>query len=276
MIEKVPLAGVIGSPVGHSKSPRVHGHWLNRYKLSGFYVPLEVAADSFEKVVEALPEAGFVGANVTLPHKEAALRIADSVSDRAALIGAANTLSFRPDGKIHADNTDGHGFLENLKQSAPGWMPSAGPAVVIGAGGAARAVLTSLIDAGTPKILLSNRTKTRAEALREEFGTKIEVVDWVRVGNALEGATTVVNTTSLGMEGAAPMRIPLDALNSKAVVNDLVYAPLETPLLAYARGVGCQTVDGLGMLLHQAVPGFERWFGVRPEVDEELRAAVLR
>ncbi len=276
MTEKIPLAGVIGSPIGHSRSPKVHGYWLDRYEIKGHYVPLEVAPDSFEQVLGVLPKAGFVGANVTLPHKEAALRRADTVSDRAAVIGAANTLIFRPDGKIHADNTDGYGFLENIKQGAPDWSADLGPAAVIGAGGAARAIIASLLEAGAPTIFLSNRTKTRAEALREEFGTKIEVVDWVKAGNMLEGAATIVNTTSLGMEGAGEMRIPLDTLNKDAVVNDLVYAPLMTPFLAKAHDIGCQTVDGLGMLLHQAVPGFERWFGARPEVDEGLRAAVLK
>ena len=276
MKDRIPLAGVVGSPIAHSKSPRVHGHWLDRYGIKGYYIPIDVTPDDFDSVLRTLPKAGFVGLNVTLPFKEVALKSADVVSDRAALIGAANTLSFRPDGKIYADNTDGFGFIENLKQGAPDWKPDAGPAAVVGAGGAARAVIAALLDSGVPNILLSNRTKTRAEALREEFGTKIEVIDWVKAGNMLEGALTVVNTTSLGMQGAEPMRIPLDGLGKEAVVNDLVYVPLETPLLSYARQLGCRTVDGLGMLLHQAVPGFERWFGKRPEVDEDLRAAILR
>ena len=272
---RIPLAGVIGSPVTHSKSPKLHGYWLNRYGIVGHYIPMEIAPDDLEDTLRALPKAGFVGLNVTIPHKERVLTIADQVTDRAALMGAANTLVFGKDGKIHADNTDGHGFLENLRQGAPGWTADAGPAAVIGAGGAARAVVSALIDAGAPEIRLSNRTKTRAEALRQEFGVKVTVYDWVQAGNMMEGAATVVNTSSLGMVGKPEMRIPLDALSADTVVTDLVYTPLETKLLAEAKSVGCMTVDGLGMLLHQAAPGFERWFGVRPEVDEALRQAVL-
>ena len=273
---KIPLAGVIGSPVAHSKSPRLHGHWLRRYALRGYYIPMDISAQNLETAMKALPKLGFVGVNVTLPHKERILTLADVVSDRAALIGAANTIVFRADGKVHADNTDGFGFIENLKQGAPDWDPAAGPAAIIGAGGAARAVITALLDAGVQEIRLSNRTKTRAEALRQEFGTRIDVFDWVHAGNMLEGAATIINASSLGMEGHAELRIPLDAIGKDAVVTDLVYTPLETHLLAHARSIGCRTVDGLGMLLHQAVPGFERWFGMKPEVDEDLRKAVLR
>lgn len=274
-VETVPLAGVIGSPVGHSRSPALHGYWLRKYGLRGFYVPLEVAQDSLESVLHAMPQMGFRGANVTIPHKETVLRLADTVSDRAAVIGAANTLTFRADGKVHADNTDGYGFLENLRSGAPGWTADAGPCAVLGAGGAARAVVASLIEAGASEIRLTNRTRNRAEALRAEFGTKIVVYDWVQAGNAIEDAATVVNTTSLGMVGKSGFRVPLDGLSPEAVVTDLVYTPLDTRLLQAARDVGCRTVDGLGMLLHQAVPGFERWFGLRPEVDDAVRAAVL-
>jgi len=273
--QQIPLAGVIGSPIAHSKSPKLHGYWLNRYGLRGHYIPMDIAPDDLEVTLRALPKAGFVGLNVTLPHKERVLTIADLVTDRAALMGAANTLIFRKDGKIHADNTDGYGFVENLRQGARDWAPEGGPAAVIGAGGAARAVIAALIDSGVPEIRLSNRTKTRADALRQEFGVKVQVYDWVQAGNMLEGAATVVNTSSLGMVGKPEMRIPLDGLSSDAVVTDLVYTPLETRLLSEARQMGCTTVDGLGMLLHQAAPGFERWFGVRPEVDEAARQAVL-
>ena len=272
----LPLAGVIGNPIGHSKSPLIHGHWLKRYGIKGQYLPLQVDEDDLRAVIRAMPKMGFVGANVTLPHKVAALQIADHLSDRAILIGAANTLIFREDGQIHADNTDGYGFMANLRHGAPGWDPKAGPAVVLGAGGAARAILVALADAGVPEILLSNRTRPKAEALRSEFGTRIRVVDWVQAGNVLEEATLVVNTTSLGMTGQPELRVPLDGLQSGTIVNDIVYNPLETRLLRTAREMGCVAVDGLGMLLHQAVPGFERWFGPRPEVDDDLRRAVLR
>ena len=272
---KIPLAGVIGHPIAHSRSPLVHRHWLKTYGLPGDYVALDVRESDLEDVIRTLPKMGFVGVNITIPHKVAILDIADIVTDRATLIGAANTLIFRKDGKIHADNTDGYGFIANLRQGAPGWKPSTGPAAVLGAGGAARAVIASLIDAGTTEILLSNRTRPKAEALKSEFGSKVSVTDWVQAGNMLEEATTVVNTTSLGMTGAAEFRVPLDGLRRGAVVTDLVYAPLRTKLLEAADAAGCVTVDGLGMLLHQAVPGFERWFGVRPEVDAATRAAVL-
>ena len=272
---RIPLAGVIGSPIAHSKSPRLHSHWLRSFGIAGHYVPMDIAREDLRQALEVLPKLGFVGVNVTIPHKEEVLALADLVTDRAALIGAANTLIFRKDGKIHADNTDGYGFIENLRQYAPGWNPRSGPAAVFGAGGAARAVLASLIDAGVPTIQLSNRTRARADALKKEFGTKIKVVEWVQAGNIIDGAATVVNTTSLGMEGHAEFRVPLDGLQSAAVVTDLVYTPIQTQFLKSAEAAGCRTVDGLGMLLHQAAPAFERWFGRRPTVDDATRQAVI-
>ena len=275
MTAKIPLAGVIGSPVAHSLSPRLHGYWLRVNGLAGHYVPLDVTRDDLADLFRLLPRIGFVGANVTIPHKETVLEFAHTVTDRAALIGAANTLIFHEDGRIHADNTDGYGFMENLRQNAPGWSAAVGPAAVLGAGGAARAVVTSLIDAGAPEIRLANRTRDRAEALRSEFGPRIVVHDWVRASEMIAGAATVVNTTSLGMVGKPELKVSLAALDPAAVVNDLVYAPLRTPFLEAAAERGALTVDGLGMLLHQAAPGFERWFGLRPVVDAGLRNAVL-
>ncbi|WP_319825190.1 shikimate dehydrogenase [Thalassovita sp.] len=272
---RIPLAGVIGHPIAHTKSPKLHGHWLRKYQLPGFYIPMDVAPENLESVLRTLPKAGFVGANITIPHKVAALEIADLVTDRATLIGAANTLIFREDGKIHADNTDGYGFIENLRQGAPEWDPKTGPVVVLGAGGASRAVLTALLSSGVPEILLSNRTKVRAEALQQEFGSRIRVIDWVQAGNVLEEAALIVNTTSLGMAGKPELRIPLDGLRKETIVTDIVYTPLKTRLLQVAEEAGCQTVDGLGMLIYQAVPGFERWFGHRPEVDAEVRKVIL-
>lgn len=271
----IPLAGVIGHPIAHSKSPQVHGHWLRRYNLAGHYIPMDVRSDHLADVLKAMPKMGFVGANVTIPHKERMLDLVDQVTDRATLIGAVNTLIFRDDGTVIGDNTDGYGFIENLRQGAPDWQADAGPAVVLGAGGAARAIVASLLDAGVPEILISNRTRVRAEQLREDFGTRLTVVDWVQAGNILEDGATVVNTTSLGMVGKPELRVPLDGLNKDAVVTDLVYNPLKTGLLEAAEAAGCTTVDGLGMLLHQAVPGFERWFGVRPDVDDATRQAAL-
>lgn len=276
MAGKIPLAGVIGSPISHSKSPQLHRHWLKTYGIAGDYIPMDVASQDLKEVLRALPKAGFVGVNVTIPHKEKILEIADLVTDRATLIGAANTLIFRKDGKIHADNTDGYGFIENLRAGAPNWNPAAGPAAILGAGGAARAVVASLLDAGVPEILITNRTRIRAKKLAEDFGKRLTVIDWVQAGNILEESALVVNTTALGMIGKPAMRVPLDGLRKGTVVTDLVYTPLKTDLLIAAEAAGCVTVDGLGMLLHQAVPAFERWFGQRPEVDSMTRAAALR
>ncbi|SFU13735.1 shikimate dehydrogenase [Sedimentitalea nanhaiensis] len=273
---RIPLAGVIGSPIAHSRSPQLHRHWLGTYGIRGFYIPMDVTRDNLERVVRSLPLMGFVGVNVTVPHKEDAMDIADKITDRATLIGATNTLVFREDGTIHADNTDGYGFLENLRNGAPTWDPQAGPAVVLGAGGAARAVIAALSDAGVREIILTNRTRARAERLRDDFGQRVRVVDWVQAGNVLEDAALVVNTTSLGMSGQPDLRVPLDGLQKGTVVTDLVYSPLRTRLLTVAEQAGCITVDGLGMLLHQAVPAFERWFGHRPTVDEATREAALR
>jgi shikimate dehydrogenase len=275
-LPRIPLAGVIGSPIAHSKSPQLHRHWLKTYGIQGHYIPMDVAVEDLEQVLKTLPKMGFVGVNLTLPHKEKVMEIADLITDRATLIGAANTLIFRKDGKIHADNTDGYGFLENLKTGAPQWNPRSGPAAILGAGGAARAVIASLLDAGVPEILLSNRTRVRADKLQKDFGNRVQVYDWVQAGNMIDDVALLVNTTSLGMIGKGELRVPLDGLRSHTVVTDLVYAPLKTKMLATADEYGCVTVDGLGMLLHQAVPAFERWFGRRPEVDSATRAAALR
>lgn len=272
---KIPLAGVIGSPIAHSKSPALHGYWLKTLGIAGFYIPMDVTQSDLSEVLRLLPKLGFVGVNVTIPHKETVLGLADIVTDRAALIGAANTLIFRQDGRIYADNTDGYGFIANLKQAAPNWQPAAGSAAVLGAGGAARAVIASLIEVGVPEIRLANRTRQRAEALRSEFGAKVAVHDWAQAGTMLEDAVTVVNTTALGMVGKPEFRVPLDGLSPRALVTDLVYTPLRTSFLEAAAQRGCTTVDGLGMLLHQASPAFERWFGTRPTVDAATRAAVL-
>lgn len=272
---RIPLAGVIGSPIAHSRSPALHGFWLRRHGIAGHYIPLDIAPTDLAAALKMLPKMGFVGCNVTLPHKEAVLALADIVTDRAALIGAANTLIFRKDGKLHADNTDGIGFINNLRQNAPAWDAGSGPAAVFGAGGAARAIVSALLEAGAPEVRVANRTRTRAETLRTDFGARVTVVDWTQGADMVSDAVTVVNTTSLGMVGKSDFKTSLDQLNPRALVTDIVYTPLETPFLRAARKMGCATVDGLGMLLHQAVPGFERWFGTRPTVDDETRAAVL-
>ena len=276
MTDDRPLtAGVVGWPVTHSRSPRLFDHWFARTGVPGRYVPLAVRAEDFAEVYRALPRTGLRGVNVTLPHKTAALRLAHTATPTARAIGAANMIRFDPDGAVHADNTDAYGFLENLRAGAPGWRGDAGPAVVLGAGGAARALIHALQTEGAPEIRLLNRTRATAEALAAEFGAPVTVADWATRSAALGGARTVVNATSLGMTGGAPLDIGLDALPAGAVVTDIVYTPLETPLLTAARARGLTAVDGLGMLLHQARPAFRAWFGVDPVVDGALRAACL-
>ena len=267
---KAKLAGVMGWPVGHSRSPRLHGYWLKHLGIDGAYVPLAVKPEDFEQVLRALPRMGFAGANVTVPHKEQALALADHVEPLARRIGAVNTLVVRPDGSIEGRN----GFLENLRHGAPHWN-AAEPAVVLGAGGAARAVCAALVDAGVPDIRLVNRSRDRAEKLAAEIGGRFTVVDWESGADALAGAGLLVNTTTLGMSGQPPLVLDLSALPLHAVVNDIVYAPLMTDLLVAAAARGNRAVDGLGMLLWQALPGFEAWFGARPEVTPALRAYVL-
>ncbi len=271
----IPRAAVIGNPISHSLSPTLHSYWLKRYGIEGEYTALKVTEDALETTLRDLPGQGFIGANVTIPHKVHVMQFADQITDRATLIGAANTLIFKNDGRIFADNTDGYGFMANLRQGAPEWDPKAGPAAIFGAGGAARAIIVALADAGVPEIIIANRTRAKAEALRADFGARVSVVDWVQADKMLEDANTVINTTSLGMVGAQDFKVSLDALSPRAVVTDIVYNPLQTPFLQSAAEKGCTTVDGLGMLLHQGVPGFERWFGQRPEVDEATRRAVL-
>ena len=274
MSGKARLAGVVGWPVGHSRSPRLHGFWLERLGIDGAYVPLAVRPEDFPDVLRALPMMGFRGANLTVPHKEMAIGLVDVVEPLAWRIGAVNTLVIGEDGTIEGRNTDAFGFLENLRRGAPGWVAGSGPAVVVGAGGAARAVCVALQDAGVVELRVVNRTEGRAEALVAELNYG-RVVPWARRAEALEGAALLVNTTTLGMTGQPPLDLDLGGLPKTAVVNDIVYAPLETALLAEARARGNGVVDGLGMLLWQAVPGFEAWFGVRPEVTAELREHVL-
>lgn len=269
------LAGVIGWPVAHSLSPRLHGYWLNEHGVDGAYVPLAVEPGDLRQVLEALPRMGFRGVNLTLPHKEAALDVVDTLTDVAERIGAVNTIFVGEDGRLTGTNTDGEGFLANLVDGAPQWQPAQGPAVVLGAGGAARAVIVSLIDAGVPEIRLVNRTRERAEALATELGGAVHALDWENRSTCLGDANLLVNTTTLGMAAQPPLDISLTALSPKAVVNDLVYVPLETELLANAKAQDLTTVDGLGMLLYQAVSGFEGWFGQRPAVTPQLRSHVL-
>ena len=267
------LAGVIGYPISHSLSPKLHGYWLKKYEIDGAYVPLPVAPEDFDNVITNLPKMGFQGANVTIPHKQSALKLADEVTDTAQAIGAANTLFFR-DGRIIADNTDAYGFMENLRVNAQTWN-AAKPAVVIGAGGAARAVIYGLLAAGCPKIYLTNRTVEKAEALAEYFGAKINVITMGELRDYLPEAGLLVNTTSMGMKGYPLLDIDLSRAKPDCVITDIVYSPLETPLLVEAAKHKLPKVTGIGMLLHQAVPGFEGWFGQRPQVDADLQRLML-
>ena len=267
------LAGVIGDPIAQSRSPRLHGYWLARYGIDGQYVPLRVRPGDLERTLDLMPRLGFAGVNVTQPWKEAAFALATQVTERAREAGAANTLTFR-DGVIHADTTDGAGFVANLRQDAPGW-DAARPSVVLGAGGAAGGIVAALLAAGASKVRVVNRTVARAGAMAARFDARVTGLPWCDLPDALEGAGLLANATSLGMAGHPPLEIDLSSLPADAVVTDIVYSPLVTPLLRSAEARRLVTVDGLGMLLHQAVPGFAAWFGVTPVVDDALRRAVL-
>ena len=275
MSSRIPLAGVIGHPIAHSKSPRLHGGWLADLGLAGHYVPMDVHPDVLSDVLRALPLAGFVGVNVTLPHKESALALATTATGRAQRIGAANTLTFLPGGGFHADCTDGEGFMANLLHCAPDWSPTDGAVGIYGAGGAARAIVDAFVTAGAPEIRLTNRTRARADDLAAAFGPTVRVVDWDRATEVANGAATLVNTTSLGMAGQPAFAVPLGGMARGALATDIVYTPLDTPFLQAARASGARTVDGLGMLLHQAVPGFATWFGAQPVIDAATRARML-
>jgi shikimate dehydrogenase len=278
-----PLAGVMGWPVGHSRSPALHGHWLARYHVPGAYLPLPVRPENLEQALRALPALGFRGCNLTVPHKEAAIRFVDHLDASARRSGSVNTIIVLPDGSLEGRSTDGQGFIANLRDGAPGWRAGGDhPSVVIGAGGAGRAVAAALLDAGATRLRLVNRNQERAEklavALRDNLDLgpgRIEIWPWERRHESLAGCHLLVNATVQGMIGEPPLDLALDHLPPDAIVTDLVYTPLITPLLAAAKARGAHVVDGLGMLLHQAAPGFKAWFGVEPTVDATLREAVL-
>ncbi|MCH7942361.1 MAG: shikimate dehydrogenase [Proteobacteria bacterium] len=268
-------AGVMGWPVAHSLSPRLHGYWLARHGIDGRYDALEVAPDRLAERLAELADEGIAGVNLTLPHKQAALGLMASLSPAAQIIGAVNTVVVGDDGSLAGDNTDAFGFMENLRDGAPRWSAASGPAVIIGAGGAARAVCHGLLEAGAPELRIVNRTPARAESLAAMDHRRIKALPWAARAETLEGAALLVNTTTLGMAGQPALDLDLAALPPEALVTDIVYAPLETPLLAAAGRRGNPVVDGLGMLLHQARPGFAAWFGVMPEVTPDLRAHVV-
>jgi shikimate dehydrogenase len=269
------LAGIIGWPVAHSRSPALHGYWLKQHGIDGAYVPMAVKPENLRRALQALPLLGFAGCNLTIPHKEEALRTVDTLEQSAKRAGGVNTVVIDARGQITGSSTDGYGFIAALRAAAPRFDAGQAPAVVLGAGGAARAIVAALLDDGAGEVRLVNRTPARATKLAKELGGEVRGVLWENRAEALAGAGLLVNATSLGMEGQPALDLSLDALPPEAVVNDIVYVPLETPLLAAARRRGNLCVDGLGMLLHQAAPGFEAWFGVKPEIGDGLRQAVL-
>lgn len=268
-----PKACVIGWPVAHSRSPLIHRFWLNELNLSGTYERTAVSPEAFPAFLKNLSDHGFVGANVTLPHKETAFLLCDERLPAAQRLRAVNTVWIEK-GKLHGDNTDVAGFLGALDQEAPGWSSKPTSALVIGAGGAARAIVFALLSRGFPRIALLNRSAERARKLAEEFGEVIKFVDRTDLPAVMREAAILVNTTSLGMTGQPPLNLDLSPLPATALVNDIVYAPLKTGLIRDAEARGLKVVPGLGMLLHQAVPGFARWFGRRPEVSEALRQRI--
>jgi shikimate dehydrogenase len=272
------LAGIVGWPVAHSRSPTLHGFWLGETGVDGAYLPLPVRPQHIEQALRALPILGFRGCNLTIPHKQTALAVVDRVEPLARRIGAVNTIVIGPDGMLEGRNTDAFGFFESLHDAIPIWEAAAGPAAILGAGGAARAVVTALSDAGVTEIRLVNRTLAHAEAIASDLATpdtSITIYSWEEVGAALRHAGLLVNATSLGMAGEPPLTLDLAPLPPSSPVVDIVYVPLETDLLAAARRRGHPVVDGLGMLLHQGRPGFEAWFGTPVKVTRELRAAIL-
>ena len=268
------LAGVMGWPVMHSRSPTLHNYLFARYGLTGTYVPLAIRPADLEAALRALAPLGFSGCNVTIPHKQRALAIVDAVDPVAQRIGAISCVVVRPDGSLAGTNNDAYGFVHNILQQHPDWRADEGPIAVIGAGGGARAVVYSLADRGAREIRVINRTFARAEALARKFGPPLTAVAWEERPRALDAAAMLINTTSQGMAGQPPLDLALETLPQRALVCDIVYVPMETPLLAAARRRGNRTVDGLGMLLHQARPAWQAWFSLDPEITPELRAAV--
>ena len=270
------LAAVLGNPISHSKSPRMHNYWLKKNKLNGYYIPIKVELEDFEQTIRALVNMGFSGVNVTIPHKLSALKIADKSSSTAQYIGAANTLTFTKENKIYADNTDAYGFINNIKSKYPDWNPKKGTSVVLGAGGASRAVIAALLSEGSEKIIILNRTIEKAEALKKDYDNKITVEPWKNINEVAASSSNIINTTSLVINDETFVAINPKAIPEKALVSDLVYTPLETNLLKIAKDRGSRTVDGLGMLIHQGIPGFEAWFGQKPLVTEELREILIK
>lgn len=274
MADRFCLAGVMGWPVMHSRSPMLHNYWMERHGLVGRYVPLEIQEAGLEKALRALPALGFAGCNLTIPHKERAMAMVDHLDPVATRIGAMNCVIVRPDGSLAGTNNDGFGYISSIEEADPSWRADSGPIAVLGAGGAARAILVGLIDKGAREIRLINRTAARAEALAKEFGGPIKTAPWSARADALEGCAMLINTTSQGMQGKEALELDIGKLPKSAMVSDAIYIPIETDLLIQARARGNRTVNGLGMLLNQARPAFHAWFGVMPDVTPELRRMI--
>jgi len=275
-IDRFLIAGVMGWPIAHSRSPLLHNYWFERHGLAGTYVPLAVRPEDLAEALRALKPLGFAGCNLTIPLKQLAMSIVDECDTVAKRIGAISCVIVRPDGSLAGTNNDWYGFVQNLRQELPGWRAGAGPVVVLGAGGGARAVCYGLMQEGAKEIRLVNRTFARAKGIAEEFGGPIKALPWENRHEVLEGAAMVVNATSQGMVGQPALDIRLDKLSKSALVADIIYTPLETPFLAAARRRGNRTVNGLGMLLHQGRPAWKAWFGIETEVTAELRKLLER
>jgi shikimate dehydrogenase len=273
-IKKFGLAGVMGWPVSHSRSPTLHNYWIKHYGLTGAYVLLPVEPGNLPAALKGLSALGFAGCNVTIPHKVAAMQLVDRVDPVARRMGAISTIVVEKDGSLSGFNNDGFGYIQSLIDAQPDWRADAGPVTVLGAGGAARAVVVSLAERGAKEIRLSNRSFEKAQDLAREFGAPVRAVPWENRHEALADVALLVNTTNQGMTGQSPLDLSLDRLPPHALVSDVIYIPMETPLLAAARQRGNPTVNGLGMLLNQARPAFNAWFGVMPEITPELRRAI--
>ena len=269
------LAGVIGHPISHSKSPKLHNYWLSKYNINGFYIPFSVTTDKLQDSIKSLIALGFNGVNVTIPHKTNILSFADSVTDRAALIGAANTLYFSKNGKVHADNTDGYGFIQNIIDEIPDYDFYDKTALIYGAGGSARAIASALISNGVKQVGITNRTRSKAQIISEDLGAKVSVVDWRAAPETIGKADLIINATSMGMIGQPEFSQPISRAKKTALVIDIVYNPLVTELLKEATKLKLKTVGGIGMLINQAVPGFEHWFQKSPVIDDEIRKFIV-
>ena len=269
------LAGVIGNPIAHSKSPKLHNYWLSKYKINGFYIPFSVTTEKLEISIRSLMELGFSGVNVTIPHKTNVLSFADSITDRAALIGAANTLYFSKSGKIHADNTDGYGFIQNIIDEIPEYDFYDKTALIYGAGGSARAIASALLSNGVKEVGITNRTRSKAQIISENLGAKVSVVDWRAAPDTITKVDIIINATSMGMVGQPDFSQPISRAKKTALVVDIVYNPLITELIKEAKKMKLKTVGGIGMLINQAVPGFEHWFQKKPQIDNEIRRFIV-